>query len=429
MISNIFQINLNTNFNKFNTSKNYNFIQNNSQINPILNNDRYEFTGKRENIKLINKNNISFASIDKFSKIMELKGLTCPCCGEVMIASREAVEFAEYMAKATGDDLITGLNRYRKRLPDTEQEVIDRLKIAITLLKNTRNKEINNEITPISLKKALEFLVNNKVELTKNFDRPAFNINHKKKTKKTEFIPALQSLKLKEIRILNKINYLASNLDGNLRETLLNDVSSAIKVVEVGKNDYPFQRKIFLNYLHNLPEPKNSKNDSYILDEIIAIAGKLPSSSSDPDAFIVKHSRNSSEEAALALIHSRTMTIDHINPKANGGMNNPENLLAECYLCNHKKGNRNLYTQVKDNPAMKIHVQEYINNIMYRIIDKKLTDFDDYPAKLRDVLYIQSKKLIKINISMLNVFSKNRRNEQFDVQVQNVLLQASESSK
>jgi hypothetical protein len=429
MISSLTQINLNTNYKKFNSNQDYNFIQNINHSNLTLNKDYCDFSINKKNTENISRNKISFTGTDKFNKIMELRGLSCPSCGEIMIAGSEAAEFAEFMAKATGDDLITGLNRYRKRLPKTEQDVIDRLKIAITILKNSRNKEINNENSPINLKKALDYLVNNKVELTKNYDRPAFHINYKKKSKKTEFLPALQSLKFKEITILSQIHRLVCNLESNIRETLLLDVESAIKVVEVGKNDHPFQRKIFLNYLHNLPEPENSKNDLYILREIKSIAGELPSSTTDADAFIVKHSRSSLEDAAIGLIHTRTMTKDHINPKANGGINDPENLLAECYLCNHKKGNRSLYTQVKNNPAMKEHVQEYINNIMYRIIDKKLTDFDDYPEKLRDVLFIQSKKLIKINISMLNVFSKNRRNEQFDVQVQNVMLQVSESYK
>jgi 5-methylcytosine-specific restriction endonuclease McrA len=36
----------------------------------------------------------------------------------------------------------------------------------------------------------------------------------------------------------------------------------------------------------------------------------------------------------------RKLTMDHVMPKAQGGKNSWENLVAACHPCNHKKGNR-----------------------------------------------------------------------------------------
>lgn len=38
----------------------------------------------------------------------------------------------------------------------------------------------------------------------------------------------------------------------------------------------------------------------------------------------------------------RTLTIDHITPRSNGGKNTWENLVTSCYSCNNTKGSRSL---------------------------------------------------------------------------------------
>jgi len=52
-----------------------------------------------------------------------------------------------------------------------------------------------------------------------------------------------------------------------------------------------------------------------------------------------------------------TLSLDHVQPVANGGQNDATNLITSCRLCNSKKGDRNLVSFVGKNKASMIERQ------------------------------------------------------------------------
>ena len=65
-------------------------------------------------------------------------------------------------------------------------------------------------------------------------------------------------------------------------------------------------------------------------------------------------------------IKSVPMTIDHIIPKNNGGVDSWDNLVAACVPCNTKKGNQSLsniemkLSKMPRKPTMILHLQKFV---------------------------------------------------------------------
>lgn len=84
----------------------------------------------------------------------------------------------------------------------------------------------------------------------------------------------------------------------------------------------PFSRRIFIHKIKNIT--KNIENQK-IKNEIIEIARRLPRSSDEVCAFVVKNARKRPEIIALNLIHPSVGTFEHLLPKCMKGMNNSLN--------------------------------------------------------------------------------------------------------
>ena len=135
-------------------------------------------------------------------------------------------------------------------------------------------------------------------------------------------------------------------------------------------------------------------------DEIIEIARRLPRSSDEVCAFVVKNARKRPEIIALNLIHPAVGTFEHLQPKSLKGANNSLNFALECSYCNNSRHHYPLSVQIEENPYMPQNAQLHIDKLIS--LCKKGIGKKEYIENLREVLFNLSYEEIDLYISKLN---------------------------
>ena len=159
----------------------------------------------------------------------------------------------------------------------------------------------------------------------------------------------------------------------------------------------PFSRRIFIHKLKNILKNIESKK---LKDEILEIARRLPRSSDEVCAFVVKNTRKKSSVIALNLIHPSVGTFEHLLPKCMKGMNNSLNFALECSYCNNSRHHYPLPVQIEENPFMPQNAQIQADKLIS--LCKKNLCKREYIINLKDVLEYLSDKIINIDISKLD---------------------------
>lgn len=159
----------------------------------------------------------------------------------------------------------------------------------------------------------------------------------------------------------------------------------------------PFSRRIFIHKLKNILKNVESKK---LKEEILEIARRLPRSSDEVCAFVVKNARKKSSVIALNLIHPSVGTFEHLLPKCMKGMNNSLNFALECSYCNNSRHHYPLSVQIEENPFMPQNAQIQADKLIS--LCKKNLCKREYIINLKDVLKYLSDKIISIDISKLD---------------------------
>lgn len=130
---------------------------------------------------------------------------------------------------------------------------------------------------------------------------------------------------------------------------------------------------------------QNKNPDNEKLHIIVNVARKLPNSSTDTDAFLVKYSRRGQVEIGQRLVTKSVSTIEHIHPthpkdpKLPKGESSERNYLAECAGCNNKRGSILLNDWMAINPNMFKNLKIYMSEIKELIRTGRLVGHISYP--------------------------------------------------
>ena len=148
-----------------------------------------------------------------------------------------------------------------------------------------------------------------------------------------------------------------------------------------------------------------SQNAERIFNNLETLYEALPESRFDEDAFIVTYAQPDKQDNDIvkALITPSLLTIEHIKAVDHGGKNNIRNFMATSDLKNSKRSNDYLYDFVRKNPDVKKYCQWYTDDIIKFIKQGKMEGYEWYPYALKDTLYTESKGLIDIDISKMNL--------------------------
>ena len=148
-----------------------------------------------------------------------------------------------------------------------------------------------------------------------------------------------------------------------------------------------------------------SKNNEIIFNNLENLYDSLPESRFDEDAFVVTYAQPEKNDSDIvkALITPSMLTIEHIKTVNHGGKNNLRNFMATSDAKNSKRDNDYLEDFVRKNPDVKKYCQWYADDIMKLIKEGKMEGYEWYPYALKDTLYTESKGLIEIDISEMNL--------------------------
>ncbi len=158
----------------------------------------------------------------------------------------------------------------------------------------------------------------------------------------------------------------------------------------------PFSRRIFIHKIKNIT--KNIENQK-IKNEIIEIARRLPRSSDEVCAFVVKNTRKRPEIIALNLIHPSVGTFEHLLPKCMKGMNNSLNFALECSYCNNSRHHYPIAEQIEENPYMPQNAQIQADKLIS--LYKKGLCKKEYIQNLQKTLQTLSDDIICLDTNKL----------------------------
>ena len=160
----------------------------------------------------------------------------------------------------------------------------------------------------------------------------------------------------------------------------------------------PFSRRIFIHKIKNIT--KNLENKK-IKKEILEIARRLPRSSDEVCAFVVKNARKPASVIALNLVHPSVGTFEHLLPKCMKGMNNSLNFALECSYCNNSRHHYPISVQIEENPYMPQNAQIQADKLIS--LCKKDLCKKEYIQNLKERLKCLSDEIICLDISKLDI--------------------------
>ncbi|NLE01227.1 MAG: HNH endonuclease [Fibrobacter sp.] len=216
---------------------------------------------------------------------------------------------------------------------------------------------------------------------------------------------ALKYLHKTELGILDNIADLGKYLPERANRRLYRIVSEGKSII-LDDNPYrPFRRKTFLREINSL---HITSRDIAVL-VAINTALKLPTSSDNPNAFIVKYSQHKkfnksefvkSSDIASRFILSSSPTVDHVHPKSLGGADIDTNKAVTCFHCNNRKTDIPFSTWLIDHPQALINAQKYADRIINEINEGNFSG-TTYLKELDNTLLKLSNGAIRLDLSEL----------------------------
>ena len=123
----------------------------------------------------------------------------------------------------------------------------------------------------------------------------------------------------------------------------------------------PFQRKTFI---YDLRQITRKLKDKDLAHKLLNIATKLPTSTNNSSAFIVKYANEDCGTIGFQLLKGSLCSVDHLVAKNNGGKNKLFNYgLCSSYI-NTEKTNIYFDQWVRLHPETRINCQKYVDRLI-----------------------------------------------------------------
>ncbi len=195
-------------------------------------------------------------------------------------------------------------------------------------------------------------------------------------------------------------------LDWILRKSVLKDNKQLQELIGSSKSRLtnqeiiaPFSRKSFLYDLGRIIDdlPDSAKHNA-----IMQEAFKLPTSSEDFSAYMVKVAHDPSEKIASRILWPYLASVEHIHPRSEGGADIMANFAGATTRENSCRKSIDFKEQLELRPNTPYYCQKYVNKLIdlyhegifdkYRINPKYIEDF-------KKTIYDESKGIVDLDIS------------------------------
>ena len=194
-------------------------------------------------------------------------------------------------------------------------------------------------------------------------------------------------------------------LDWILRKSVLKNNKDLQELIGTSKDRLikkeiiaPFSRKSFLYDLGRIIDDRPENEKMKIMQE----AFKLPSSSHDFSAYMVKISNESSEKIASRILWPYLASVEHIFPKSEGGADVMANFAGATTRENSLRKSIDFTEQMKLRPNTPYYCQMYVNKLIdlyHQGVFEKYRINPKYIEEFKNTIYEQSKHQIDLDIS------------------------------
>lgn len=298
---------------------------------------------------------ISFTGA-KEDMIRDLGHIECPCCGVKMLTDKDFKKIRTGLRQeASSPNAVKVLTPYEEYMHPVEKE-------CFNILKGETEKNPTMNFQQI---------------FRKNMDKH------------------LVGLKEKENNVLDEVDKISEKLAENEKVKVKQITENTRKMIESTNNDQvKFKRKTFLAQISDL-EPAIKNKEVY--KEIKQTSKKMPNSSNDVNAFVVKYADRKHNEIAERLVKLSVGTIEHIHPQSKGGGNKIENYLLECGDCNHNRSSIPLDEWItEEHPEMVENTKKYVEKVEALIESGENEELEGYPEAVARTLVFESNGLIDV---------------------------------
>lgn len=397
---------------------------------------------------------ITFTSIQNSSKLRMLFKYDLPCiyCGKTMIDPKHFSRLVKSGAfEKPSKDVVEILSRYQNTLSGDEERVTGIISARSKVHPNLNIHDLLKEIEPVyrrDLRKKQRGIFRNIEENFKELpqqyndkfkilmadtnkrldERPvlipfsSYEFKYKLAKIKNKIVTGDNDLKTKKTmnKLLKESKRLSNTtnektidnqikvigmLDWILRKSVLKNNNDLKELIGTSKARLtnkeiiaPFSRKSFIYDLGRIIDdlPADSKN------KILQNAFKLPTSSQDFSAYMVKIANEPSEKIASRILWPYLASVEHIFPKSEGGPDVMANFAGATTRENSLRKSIDFTEQMKLRPNTPYYCQMYVNKLIelyhqgvfdkYRINPKYIEEF-------KNTIYEQSKHQINLDIS------------------------------
>lgn len=295
--------------------------------------------------------------------LVNISGLPCPYCGEIMITPTELKFFGREISESAGRELAKKL-----RIIQNKSQFPIESKIATELIQQSKQKPKMNaqELLESMLPWASKKLIN------------------------------------KQQPILDKFPEIIDKLTEETKQTALENLADIQERIKHPVSKHLFKKKTAVGTYVELLKEEKSKNannpNTPFLIKIVETLNTLPTSENNIDAFIVKYSRRSPREIGERLLEPSLSSVEHIEPDSSGGLSKPFNYLVAHKDCNRKRGHKPFDEFIREIPSITKHMTKYFEVVIRKINSYETYGHKNYPNLVMDTLRKQSKGAIDIRL-------------------------------
>ena len=213
----------------------------------------------------------------------------------------------------------------------------------------------------------------------------------------------LTALQHKEMVVLDNILKETENETPEFKTKINELVQNARLVFSVESVDIMHKRG---RVIESFKEFLSTEPDKTKAAKILKLINQLPDSKTDVDAFMIKGAQKNSNAIIEILINRLRNTREHVKPHHRVNDNGPStiyNYICLCGKCNTERKRTEYDIFIQSHPEMPKNTQKQLNKIIYYVNSGILRKHDDYPEKIKIALDKESKGLINVDISNLNL--------------------------
>ena len=163
----------------------------------------------------------------------------------------------------------------------------------------------------------------------------------------------------------------------------------------------PFSNKTFAYDLNKILE---DLPDEELREKMMAIVQKLPTSRNSTAAYIMKFATESSEKIVYRLLWPSFASVEHIFPKACGGIDDMSNFAGACTRENSERGCIDFTEQLKRRPMTPIYCQKYVDRLIELVkegVFEKHGIEVNYIEEFKQTIFEESKGKVVLDTSKL----------------------------